>query len=880
MTDCGRLYKIFKFSFRDDVKGFLTVELVLFGLFHIISSILDVGTDIYSAVLFYVRNHVLWALATISFIFLPFFISLLQSFFNCPCLLNGRKKSEEIHIRGCNWMPKSVRHLPLVQIYVHFCFMLELKSALSIMKEQIQIYKRIKFNAISDDSREEKRKIVEKASADFHRAKLRYAAVLCEFQEMKLFETFGENAPQSALQIAIALKVGYLSRFQILTIATSLVNFAYGSTEIFLMMPTKSKKVRYAGWRDKFLVFPSMVLLVIPRIFSNSLMIAYLRHFSIIFPLAFVIVNFVIQGKFLLRDKKPAFLAIVTNLVSPCIILEEGSKFFLRTNITSTLLHVIGQIILYLLVLFKVIVPAIDKEPPVLHCYEPLSIDSFSTEFGLLRCPAQLLTPENEKLPIPLDKTLMNNCSSLFNPIESSEYMTLCDKVQWWLPLLIASGTVILMLIGSLSSTLSLHAIIDPAEKLLATSTTIWKLFRMKPIWNEDHSELLEPVLNFMKNPSHEKLQLCNKQLISTTGKDLSVWSVKYDFHKVMETIIDVDGLKLSENFLIFTCKEGSPTMIKCVLQSYIVQLSNDPWSCKGLSFTEEDMSKLFETVGKLRKMNEDFNREEVLNVLKSFLAVEDNYILRDLESDEVYNFQKACKRNFAHGFYDSAQLRMKNTMKCWLSVINTSQEKKSYFKKVIQSVADTKDEECMKVISELKQLKEVYRDVLEEALLNKDVQYIAFLIKFAHPEQLNWYIFYLSLSCDNVPIVSALYEKFANKKLFGNFGWSPLHVCSVHNYLSVARFLNTKDLEVNDRFDTSCHELATLFGHNRMKTDLWESSYYLFRSDERKPPIYSEKNVKEQCKTDFAEVRQNYLMQRKNTSMLWLRINRAVQTK
>ena len=90
---------------------------------------------------------------------------------------------------------------------------------------------------------------------------------LCHtFQEMKLYEAFGESAPQAALQIAIILQLGYITPLQIFTISTSLISFGLGASEVFLMMGTKNREIKNATWKETwFLVFPAMLIVVVPR---------------------------------------------------------------------------------------------------------------------------------------------------------------------------------------------------------------------------------------------------------------------------------------------------------------------------------------------------------------------------------------------------------------------------------------------------------------------------------------------------------------------------------------------------------------------------------------------------------------------------------------
>ena len=84
---------------------------------------------------------------------------------------------------------------------------------------------------------------VEKAASEFVQAKETYTKTMTEFQELKLYEAFGEAAPQAVLQFAIALQLGYVSPLHILTISTSLFSFSLASSEIFLLMKRKRKSI-------------------------------------------------------------------------------------------------------------------------------------------------------------------------------------------------------------------------------------------------------------------------------------------------------------------------------------------------------------------------------------------------------------------------------------------------------------------------------------------------------------------------------------------------------------------------------------------------------------------------------------------------------------
>ena len=152
-----------------------------------------------------------------------------------------------------------------------------------------------------------------------------YAKTLTKFQEMKLFEAFGEAAPQAVLQFAIIIQLGYVSPVQLVTIITSLFSFSLTSAEIFLMMKTKNKEKREATWRQTFiLVIPAMFVVVVPRIFSLSLIVAYAKTYALFFILSCVICNVLRNITHFRRDPAQVLLGAMTNIFAPCLVIDEG----------------------------------------------------------------------------------------------------------------------------------------------------------------------------------------------------------------------------------------------------------------------------------------------------------------------------------------------------------------------------------------------------------------------------------------------------------------------------------------------------------------------------------------------------------------------------
>ena len=178
---------------------------------------------------------------------------------------------------------------------------------------------------------------------------------------MKLYEAFGESAPQAALQISIIVQTGTLgdSTFQkVFTLIGILISFfslTLGASDLLLKMATKDNKVKQVSWKMTVLVFPAMFFVVVPRILTISLIMAYAKSYNFIFLAAYFALSLGINYPYVRRDPPEVMLGILTNYFAPAIVVEEGSKFYKRSGITASLLHVMSLLILFLLTFGNII---------------------------------------------------------------------------------------------------------------------------------------------------------------------------------------------------------------------------------------------------------------------------------------------------------------------------------------------------------------------------------------------------------------------------------------------------------------------------------------------------------------------------------------------
>ena len=116
-----------------------------------------------------------------------------------------------------------------------------------------------------------------------------------------------------------------------------------------------------------------MFVLVVPRILSMSLIVAYTKAFAIFFILALIFFNIVMNIPHLKKNPVQVLLGTMTNVFAPCIVIDEGSRFYKWAGTIASSIHALSLIVLNCLVIGGAIIPCPDllkkSYPPVLHCY-------------------------------------------------------------------------------------------------------------------------------------------------------------------------------------------------------------------------------------------------------------------------------------------------------------------------------------------------------------------------------------------------------------------------------------------------------------------------------------------------------------------------------
>ena len=578
-------------------------EVTTFGVIQVGLSTADHVTDGVQAWEYKKNGDNRWAGLTVALMFLPMATSCMIEIMN-NTLKYFRGRSDLVSWKQS--LKRIASHFPLFQPMVHIWFFLKLRKSKGIMLKARKFYQSFKPEDVTSDNLFHHQIQVKKAAKDYAGARNAFSSLKTEFQEMKLYEAFGEAAPQAVLQFSIILQLGYITPLQCFTIATSIFSFSLNSATIFLLMKTKRRDIKEASAKTLLFVFPMMFCIVIPRILSMSLVAAYAKYYFAIFLVIMVAANAIVNFPHFRRDPGQAFLGVMTNTFAPCIIIEEGSGFFRRSGITSSVLHCLAQISLFCLVFFHAFEPCpnFDKRiyAPLSHCYMYNITSKDTLKFGtmarscndsrvFLDCKMNMVTSK-------IDVSLVENYGMI--PILSREEgsrhprFSVCFDIPWWRPLAICIGVLIFFqLIGILLIALFLDRIIDPIF-MFKISKFCFPTRICEPIWNEENVDFFlkkETVDSFLQYPCQSLLKPDNLFQIS----------IENDFHEIinialnkMENPIKIDKKLVDEAYL-----KGSVKTIKMLLRK--INDTDDE--------AHFDLEVLKKTLHSLRKQPKGFSK-------------------------------------------------------------------------------------------------------------------------------------------------------------------------------------------------------------------------------------------------------------------------------
>ena len=185
--------------------------------------------------------------------------------------------------------------------------------------------------------------------------------------------------------------LGKFSATQLISVVGSLISLCLAATDIFLTLPTKGKQFKEVTWKPRFLiVLPCMLSIVIPRLFSISLLTSYIKGWIFLVVFLMLVIGCLCCYKFIRRDPAKAILGTLTNLFAPTIIIEDGSAFFLKSAMLSNLIHSTCLVIFTISMVMggfnssSMLFPCDKTQPSIFHCFADMGNQG---NFTTMRCP-------------------------------------------------------------------------------------------------------------------------------------------------------------------------------------------------------------------------------------------------------------------------------------------------------------------------------------------------------------------------------------------------------------------------------------------------------------------------------------------------------------
>jgi hypothetical protein len=324
------------------------------------------------------------------------------------------------------------------------------------------------------------------------KAKKSVARVQGKFLQTKIFEAYGESAPQFCLQLAIVLQVGYIQPHQIATVITSFISVTWAASNVYSKMPSKYFEIPHQDWKNLLYIFPAMFFSICPRLLCLSLFIAYARAWTLIAIVLAFLAELALLRKYLKDDQGNSLMGMFTSWFAPCIVKDHYSKFFFKTSLLSTATHIVAISLLFAFVEMELIVPAIQSFPPITHCF-------IVTEW----------IPTANQTRCYYNGTITQDClSTLVTGKEFPGFVPVCQAgEQVWHRLGWVCLVLVIFHLISLASGYFLHWYLHPINRLKATSCTCWCLGQ---VWDPEQEYIKDAVVQLVVNCQFSEFDVLN----------------------------------------------------------------------------------------------------------------------------------------------------------------------------------------------------------------------------------------------------------------------------------------------------------------------------------------------------------------------------------
>jgi hypothetical protein len=213
---------------------------------------------------------------------------------------------------------------------------------------------------------------------------------------------------------------------------------------------------------------------------------------------------------------KGIFIAMIV----PCIVIDQYSKFLLRTSICNAFIYVILVGLLFALVDSGFVAPAIDSLPPFMHCFHPVEWIPMANQTRCL-----------------YNGTILQDClDSMITMSEEfdSGYVPICqpDEEVWH-----RLDPVCIFLVGlfiiSVGFSYFLHWYLDPINRLRATS---W--WCLKGVWDPSNDYLKKAVKTLVFQKKYHDYKEVNDAFEKEHHQSLLYCAIDKDLNKFVKVLV------------------------------------------------------------------------------------------------------------------------------------------------------------------------------------------------------------------------------------------------------------------------------------------------------------------------------------------------------
>ena len=279
---------------------------------------------------------------------------------------------------------------------------------------------------------------------------------------------------------------------------------------------------------DSILIYLPMFTNAFPRILSIALLCAFFKIYGIVpFIIIFIILSLICWKDWINESKQKLFLGLVTCLMSPCLVINDYSFFFMKISIIGNIFYLVTIWMMYALLKKDVMN---SKSTTIFECVNITNLPSFNMTNRCLKMPEIGSNVECQEGFWSVTDNFQQRANVSLNKIFLT---TVCPigYEQWHYLFIMLMIITSFFLIGFLS-TYFLHQYLD----------AIWKMKNFN-IWKERDRFWLEDLKKFLYGNGN--VDGTNEKLLNQYNKTLIEMCVDSKLHSLVKVNIKTNQIRV-----------------------------------------------------------------------------------------------------------------------------------------------------------------------------------------------------------------------------------------------------------------------------------------------------------------------------------------------